>query len=68
MVTSSLGSRQEFESRYWYGIEIRKHGLPKYEISKLVVAVAVGLSLATAGLLLGWTMGWLFPVRSIAPA
>ncbi|KAM1676729.1 hypothetical protein FF1_042099 [Malus domestica] len=32
-----------------------------YEINTGVVAFAVGLGLAGAGLLLGWTMGWLFP-------
>ncbi|XP_022878605.1 uncharacterized protein LOC111396396 isoform X1 [Olea europaea var. sylvestris] len=32
-------------------------------ISKCAVAFAVGLSLAGAGLLVGWTIGWLFSVR-----
>ncbi|KAL2558739.1 uncharacterized protein Fot_03478 [Forsythia ovata] len=32
-------------------------------ISKCAVAFAVGLSLAGAGLLVGWTIGWLFPSR-----
>lgn len=39
----------------------KRHGKPKYDISKCAVAFAVGLGLASAGLLLGWTMGWLFP-------
>ncbi|KAF5731272.1 hypothetical protein HS088_TW19G00878 [Tripterygium wilfordii] len=39
----------------------RKHKSSVYEITKCAVAFAVGLSLAGAGLLLGWTMGWLFP-------
>lgn len=30
-------------------------------INKYAVAFALGLSLAGAGLLLGWTLGWLFP-------
>lgn len=30
-------------------------------VRKCAVALAVGLSLAGAGLLLGWTMGWMFP-------
>lgn len=30
-------------------------------ITKYAVAFAVGLGLAGAGLLLGWTMGWMFP-------
>ncbi|GLT48253.1 hypothetical protein SLA2020_218880 [Shorea laevis] len=34
---------------------------PKYEIGKCSVAFVVGLSLAGAGLLLGWTLGWLSP-------
>lgn len=33
----------------------------KFKINKSAVAFALGLSLAGAGLLLGWTMGWLFP-------
>ncbi|XP_068659063.1 uncharacterized protein [Aristolochia californica] len=33
----------------------------KYDIGRYAVAFAVGLSLAGAGLLLGWTLGWLFP-------
>lgn len=39
----------------------RKVEPPNYKISRGVVAFALGLSLAGAGLLLGWTMGWLFP-------
>ncbi|KAF8380009.1 hypothetical protein HHK36_027478 [Tetracentron sinense] len=38
-----------------------KRAPSKYDISKYAVAFAVGLSLAGAGLLLGWTMGWLLP-------
>lgn len=39
----------------------RTSSLPGHKICKSVVAFAVGLSLAGAGLLLGWTMGWFFP-------
>ncbi|XP_050385928.1 uncharacterized protein LOC126802356 [Argentina anserina] len=39
----------------------RSDNSPTYEISKGAVAFALGLGLAGAGLLLGWTMGWLFP-------
>ncbi|XP_057951522.1 uncharacterized protein LOC131146167 [Malania oleifera] len=39
----------------------QKPGMPVYNVCKSAVAFAVGLSLAGAGLLLGWTMGWLFP-------
>ncbi|XP_043716713.1 uncharacterized protein LOC122664798 isoform X2 [Telopea speciosissima] len=39
----------------------RKRGAPKCHISKYAVAFAVGIGLASAGLLLGWTMGWLLP-------
>lgn len=40
----------------------KKKSKPRmYDISKSVVAFAIGLGLAGAGLLLGWTMGWLFP-------
>lgn len=41
--------------------EKRKINNRKCGIGKCVVAFAVGLSLAGAGLLLGWTMGWMFP-------
>lgn len=39
----------------------RKRGKRRSEVRKCAVAFAVGLGLASAGLLLGWTMGWLFP-------
>lgn len=39
----------------------RKPGKGKCKTNKSAVAFALGLSLAGAGLLLGWTMGWLFP-------
>lgn len=39
----------------------KRSGRPSHEISKGAVAFALGLGLAGAGLLLGWTMGWLFP-------
>lgn len=39
----------------------RRRSKRRSEIRKRAVAFAVGLGLASAGLLLGWTMGWLFP-------
>ena len=39
----------------------KRHSKPGHDISKCAVAFALGLGLASAGLLLGWTMGWLFP-------
>ncbi|XP_077227560.1 uncharacterized protein LOC143860676 [Tasmannia lanceolata] len=42
-------------------VESRKYSKLKYGICRYAVAFAVGLSLAGAGLLLGWTMGWLLP-------
>ncbi|KAK2992753.1 hypothetical protein RJ640_023266 [Escallonia rubra] len=36
-------------------------GQPGHKLRASAVAFAVGLSLAGAGLLLGWTTGWLFP-------
>ncbi|KAL6291680.1 hypothetical protein ACE6H2_009190 [Prunus campanulata] len=39
----------------------KRSGRPRHEISRGAVAFALGLGLAGAGLLLGWTMGWLFP-------
>ncbi|KAH1130199.1 hypothetical protein J1N35_001577 [Gossypium stocksii] len=38
-----------------------KRGLPRPDLTKYVVAFALGLSLVGAGLLLGWTLGWMFP-------
>ncbi|XP_059651219.1 uncharacterized protein LOC132298890 isoform X2 [Cornus florida] len=34
---------------------------PRYDIGKFAVAFALGLSLVGAGLLLGWTVGWMLP-------
>lgn len=42
----------------------RKPGKGKCKTNKSAVAFALGLGLAGAGLLLGWTMGWLFPARN----
>ncbi|ESW08505.1 hypothetical protein PHAVU_009G051400 [Phaseolus vulgaris] len=39
----------------------RKNSNRRCGITKCVVAFAVGVGLAGAGLLLGWTMGWMFP-------
>lgn len=39
----------------------KKTGKHKCHINKCAIAFAVGLSLAGAGLLFGWTIGWLFP-------
>ncbi|CAJ1974415.1 unnamed protein product [Sphenostylis stenocarpa] len=39
----------------------RKNSNRRCGITKCVVAFVVGIGLAGAGLLLGWTMGWMFP-------
>ncbi|KAL5719161.1 hypothetical protein ACHQM5_011981 [Ranunculus cassubicifolius] len=39
-----------------------KEGGVGFDIGRYALAFAVGLGLAGAGLLLGWTMGWLFPM------
>ncbi|GFY81531.1 hypothetical protein Acr_01g0013400 [Actinidia rufa] len=39
----------------------RKRGRPRRDISKFAVAFALGLGLVGAGLLLGWTVGWMLP-------
>ncbi|KAK9145644.1 hypothetical protein Sjap_005547 [Stephania japonica] len=44
----------------------KRGGRSRYDISKYAVIFAVGLGLAGAGLLLGWTMGWLLPIESVA--
>ncbi|XAR62951.1 hypothetical protein NMG60_11022706 [Bertholletia excelsa] len=38
-----------------------KRGPARHDISKLTVAFALGFSLVGAGLLLGWTIGWMLP-------
>lgn len=38
-----------------------KRGRSRCEISKFSVAFALGLGLVGAGLLLGWTIGWMLP-------
>ncbi|KAK3194602.1 hypothetical protein Dsin_025912 [Dipteronia sinensis] len=37
----------------------RKQGQPRNDMSKYAVALALGLGLVGAGLLLGWTVGWM---------
>lgn len=41
--------------------EVREGNYQNHGFSKCAVAVMVGLGLAGAGLLLGWTMGWMLP-------
>lgn len=38
-----------------------KRGRPKYDLSRYAVVFALGLGLVGAGLLLGWTVGWMLP-------
>lgn len=38
-----------------------EQGGPSHDITKYAVSFALGLSLVGAGLLLGWTMGWMLP-------
>ncbi|CAH9088969.1 unnamed protein product [Cuscuta epithymum] len=39
----------------------KKQGISRIKLSKCALVFAVGLSLAGAGLFIGWTLGWLFP-------
>lgn len=39
----------------------REKGRPRCDVTKYAVVFALGLSLVGAGLLLGWTVGWMFP-------
>ncbi|KAL8494891.1 hypothetical protein ACS0TY_019162 [Phlomoides rotata] len=39
----------------------RKWACPQYDASKYAVVFALGLGLAGAGFLLGWTFGWMLP-------
>ncbi|KAK2971719.1 hypothetical protein RJ640_004013 [Escallonia rubra] len=48
----------------WHRVAKRKRTKrvhPRYDISKYAVVFALGLSLVGAGLLLGWTVGWMLP-------
>lgn len=38
-----------------------KQGRPKYDFGKYALMFALGLSLVGVGVLLGWTIGWMFP-------
>jgi hypothetical protein len=38
-----------------------KRGRLRHDLKKYAVALALGLSLVGAGLLLGWTVGWMLP-------
>ncbi|KAE8721495.1 hypothetical protein F3Y22_tig00015910pilonHSYRG00066 [Hibiscus syriacus] len=39
-----------------------KRGRPRPDITRYAVALALGLGLVGAGLLLGWTVGWMLPL------
>lgn len=43
------------------GKQEERQANPKCDITTYVVAFALGLSLVGAGLLLGWTVGWMLP-------
>ncbi|XP_062120080.1 uncharacterized protein LOC133834473 isoform X2 [Humulus lupulus] len=55
------GSSRQAQKGHQHRAGKKRQGKPQHEINKSVVAFALGLGLASAGLLLGWTMGWLFP-------
>ncbi|GAB2271827.1 hypothetical protein Dimus_006659 [Dionaea muscipula] len=42
------------------GKQCKRGTPPHFDIGKYAIALALGLSLVGAGLLLGWTVGWLF--------
>ncbi|XP_027350985.1 uncharacterized protein LOC113862027 [Abrus precatorius] len=42
-------------------VKQERHGKPKCDITTYAVAFALGLSLVGAGILLGWTVGWMLP-------
>ncbi|XP_074380616.1 uncharacterized protein LOC141721564 isoform X1 [Apium graveolens] len=39
----------------------KRVGIPNYQLRRSIIGFAIGLSLASAGLLLGWTLGRFFP-------
>ncbi|XP_010266582.1 PREDICTED: uncharacterized protein LOC104604051 isoform X2 [Nelumbo nucifera] len=54
-------ARQLRKGRHKAAKRNRVRGPSRYDFSRYAFAFALGLSLAGAGLLLGWTMGWLLP-------
>ncbi|XP_077251328.1 uncharacterized protein LOC143890502 isoform X2 [Tasmannia lanceolata] len=56
-----MPSKAKWLRKAGHKVRRTKWGQPKCDFSKYAVTFAVGLSLAGAGLLLGWTMAWLLP-------
>lgn len=58
---------RSMKHRQWAGSKAshnkrHKIGRKKFDITAWAIAVALGIGLAGAGLLLGWSMGWLLPM------
>ncbi|KAG8363243.1 hypothetical protein BUALT_Bualt19G0001900 [Buddleja alternifolia] len=63
-----LPQRSRKMRKSWHKTSGRKRGKrsrPWYDIGKYAVVLALGLGLVGAGLLLGWTIGWMLPTWSI---
>ena len=58
-----LPYREKQLKRSHHRAEKRKVSSRRCGIRKCAFAFALGLGLAGAGFLLGWTMGWMFPLR-----
>ncbi|XP_061996431.1 uncharacterized protein LOC133714349 [Rosa rugosa] len=59
-----MSSRRRKSHRSWRKVPKGKRSRrvnPGYDISKYAVALALGFGLVGAGLLLGWTVGWMLP-------
>ncbi|CAN8310919.1 unnamed protein product [Cochlearia groenlandica] len=58
-------NEEEEEEKMMKGMKLkkRKKKKTKGDIGSYMMAFAIGFSLIGAGLLLGWTVGWLFPIR-----
>ncbi|KAI3444393.1 hypothetical protein Pfo_001058 [Paulownia fortunei] len=64
VVLPSTPQRTRKIRKSWHkssGREWAKRSCPQYDVSKYAVIFALGLGLAGAGFLLGWTIGWMLP-------
>ncbi|KAK6141087.1 hypothetical protein DH2020_025168 [Rehmannia glutinosa] len=58
-VMSTLGTRKTRKG--WRNRKRGKRARPRCDIGKYAIVFALGLGLVGAGLLLGWTIGWMLP-------
>ncbi|MED6180177.1 hypothetical protein PIB30_007683 [Stylosanthes scabra] len=59
--SSCEGRKPRKRKQEFCNAEDKRQSKPKCDVTTYAVAIALGLSLVGAGLLLGWTVGWMFP-------